>query len=61
MNIKKEPTYGSNWMAKNGYKQVSLYFTTDQIDKIDRLAKLKRCKRSQLVLGFVLDALEKKK
>jgi len=52
---------GSNWMAAKGYKQVSLYFTTDQIDKIDRLAKVKRCKRSQLVLTMFLDALDKKK
>ncbi len=52
---------GSNWMSRNGYKQVSLYFTTDQIDKIDRLAKVKRMKRSQFVIGMVLDALERKK
>lgn len=54
-------TVGSNWMSKNGYKQVSLYFTTDQIDKLDRLAKANRCKRSQVALGLVLDALEKKR
>lgn len=48
-------------MLKNGYKQVSLYFTDDQIDKIDRLAKKNYCKRSQLVMGLIVEALGKMK
>lgn len=52
---------GSNWMLKNGYKQVSLYFDDAQIEKIDRLAKKNYCKRSQLVMGLIVEALGKMK
>lgn len=59
--MKKQASVGSNGMKEAGYIQVSLYFKPDVIKKIDAIAKKSYRKRSQVVSGFVLKALEKVK
>jgi hypothetical protein len=60
--MKQKSKHGSNWLRDTkGKVQVSLYFTPEQVEKLDCIAARERRKRTAVVMGFVLDALEKVK